>query len=129
MLVSLMTMKELAVKLNYTASQFYGIPICTVNGAHLAAQNLGNAGTRGEQLRILHRLTISKNSHSGKPTPSTSLRSVNTGSITTVRRENAGQKRSQIQKYCRKHKLEIVFYRLIKIVDTHVASVAREIRR
>ena len=26
-LVSLMTMKELAVKLNYTASQFYGIPI------------------------------------------------------------------------------------------------------
>ena len=26
-LVSQMTMKELAVKLNYTASQFYGIPI------------------------------------------------------------------------------------------------------
>ena len=26
-LVSLMIMKELAVKLNYTASQFYGIPI------------------------------------------------------------------------------------------------------
>ena len=34
-LVSLMTMKELAVKLNYKASPFHGIPIWTVNGAPL----------------------------------------------------------------------------------------------